>query len=761
MVIYVNKKSEKFFVTFLVLFLEYKILNMRKIKRNSLIFTIIFFSFFNVFLSEAQSPGLTSDIQALINDYLSQVEKYEKENNKIETANYLNKIAYLYWQNGMGIKSIDYFGRSLSLNQELGNNNAIKTIYNNIGFIYSEYGDYHSAISYFNKSLDLSRKQNKKWDIATEIVNISRALYELKEYNKSNAGLDEALDLGKEINDFQIITNCYELYYKNYEKLRNSNKSQKYFDLYVSLQKHLQKKELETMETRTKEAEAKAFTKEMQLVNTKDTLNEIVKMNRDIQLKNELLNKEKAIKDLALKEEKARSNELEARERARKAMLFLVIIALTLVTFILVLIYIQFNQKKKANRLLHDQNVEIEKQRDLANRQKQKITDSIQYAQRIQNAILPPREFLDNMLRDYFILYKPKDIVSGDFYWITQKENTLIFAAADCTGHGVPGGFMSMMGVAFLNEIVNKIVINKHITSLQADNILNELRANVIRSLHQTGRRDEPKDGMDIALCIIDFEQDRLQFAGARNPLYIIRKGELIQYGANRMSVSYDHNVNKSFEKSDIKMEPDDALYIFTDGYCDQFGGDKNIKFSSNSLKELLKSIYHKPMKEQQEILISRHEEWKGDRSQLDDILVIGLRYTGARKIIAKEQKYNWIDKNILIAEDTDVNYFFLAEVLKPTNAQLIRVNNGKEAVEYCKSNDVDLILMDINMPRMNGYDATRTIKNYKNNIPIIVQTAVGFENEEELSLNSGADDYISKPIDLNSFMDKLRKFLG
>jgi CheY-like chemotaxis protein len=734
---------------------------MRKIKRYCLIFPVIYSWLIIIFLSEAHSNPQVTDNNALINDYLSLIEKYEKENNQIETANYLNKLAYLYWQSGMGMKSIEHFNRSLAINKQLGNTNAEKTIYNNIGFIYSEYGDYHSAINNFKKSLEISRKQNKLWDIATGIINISQSLYELKDYNKSNKGLEEALELGKEINDFQIIKNCYELLYKNYEKIGNSDKSKEYFDLYLSLQKHLQKRELETMEARTKEAEAKAFAKEIQLINTKDTLNEVVKINRDMQLKNELLNKEKAIKDLALKEEKARINALEARERVRKTTLRFAILLLIMLTLILVLIFIQYNHNKKANRLLHDQNVEIEKQRDLANRQKQKITDSIQYAQRIQNAILPPRDFLDSLLRDYFILYKPKDIVSGDFYWITEKEDTLIFTAADCTGHGVPGGFMSMMGVAFLNEIVNKIVINRHISSLQADHILNELRTNVIRSLHQTGRRDEPKDGMDIALCIIDFERDMLQFAGARNPLYLIRKGELIQYSANRMSVSYSHNVNQPFEKHEISLEPDDALYVFTDGYCDQFGGDTNIKFGTASLKELLLSIYDKPMKEQEQILISRHEQWKGDRSQLDDILIIGLRYTGDRKITSKEQKYNWVDKNILIAEDTDVNYFFLAEVLKPTNAQLIRVSNGKEAVEYCKSNDVDLILMDINMPRMNGYDATRTIKRYKNSIPIIVQTAVGFENEEELSLNSGADDFISKPIDLNSFMDKLKKFLG
>ncbi len=734
---------------------------MRKISGHSIVFFIVIFISSHSVKCKCQNIQLTEDLQNVINDYLASAEEYEMLNNKREAANYINKAAYLYWQNGFGKNAIKYFQKSLSLNEETGNKNAVQTIYNNIGFIYSEYGDYHSAINYFSDNLKICRSENKKEGIATALINISEALFELKKYNEINDKLFEALDLAKEINNFQIIKSCYEILYKNFEKLGDSERSAEYFDLYLSLQKHLQKKEFESLETRTKEAEAKAVAKERLLINAKDTLSEMTKINREMQLQNQLLNREKTIKELALKEEKSRRNELEAQVKARRLMLLFVIIALLLVTFIMVLIYFQFDQKKKANMLLQEQNIEIEKQRDLANIQKQKITASIQYAQRIQKAILPPKEILDNLLQEYFVFYRPRDIVSGDFYWITHKNNTLILAAADCTGHGVPGAFMSMLGVAFLNEIVNKIVINRHITSLQADEILNELRKNVIRSLHQTDRRDEQKDGMDIALCIIDFNENRLQFAGARNPLYLIRKGELIQYNADKMSVSYSERINRPFTKHDVLLQPDDVLYIFSDGYIDQFGGDKGMKYKSNSLKELLTGIYHKPMNEQKEILIQNHEEWKGNRSQLDDILIFGLRYTSKKKIISEEQPYNWINKNILVAEDTDVNYFFLEEVLKPTNAHLVRVNNGKDAIEFCKSNDVDLILMDINMPAMNGYDATRSIKDYNSNIPIIVQTAAGFTNEEELSLNAGADDFIAKPIDLKTFMTKLEKFLG
>jgi CheY-like chemotaxis protein len=185
------------------------------------------------------------------------------------------------------------------------------------------------------------------------------------------------------------------------------------------------------------------------------------------------------------------------------------------------------------------------------------------------------------------------------------------------------------------------------------------------------------------------------------------------------------------------------------------------MKYKSKRLKELLLNIYQKPMPEQKEILKKKHEEYKGNRGQLDDILILGLKYTDKKKIISAKQPYNWINKNILVAEDIDVNYYFLEEVLKPTNAQLIRVNNGKDAVEFCKTNNVDLILMDINMPYMNGYEATRNIKRFNSNIPIIVQTAAGYNDDKQQSIKAGADDFISKPIDLKTFMNKLEKFLG
>lgn len=319
---------------------------------------------------------------------------------------------------------------------------------------------------------------------------------------------------------------------------------------------------------------------------------------------------------------------------------------------------------------------------------------------------------------------------------------------------------MSMLGVAYLNEIVNKIAINKHISSLNPDEILNQLRDMVITSLHQTGKPTEPKDGMDIALAIVDFKQKKLQFAGANNPLYIIRDAELIVLKGDKMPVSYHQKRDVPFSRQEFKLKANDRIYIFSDGYTDQFGGKKGLKFMAKQFRELLLKIHTKPMINQMKFLDSTLEEWKGEHSQLDDILVLGINYEDTTPIPVSSKKQNWQSKTILIAEDTDVNYFLLAAVLKDTRANLVRVKDGIEAVDFIKNNEVDLILMDINMPQMNGYEATKEIKSLRKDIPIIVQTAMNFEDNSDEAFKAGADDYMTKPIDLKTFIGKLERFL-
>ena len=262
-----------------------------------------------------------------------------------------------------------------------------------------------------------------------------------------------------------------------------------------------------------------------------------------------------------------------------------------------------------------------EKQRDEITVQKKEMTDSILYASRIQNALLPPKKYIKESLTNHFILYLPRDIVSGDYYWMYRKQNKAIIVAADCTGHGVPGAFMSMLGSAFLSEITAK---SNEIPD--ANEILNQLRELVISTLHQTGGENETKDGMDVALCVIDFDNNTVNYSGAFNSLYLIRNNELNEYKADRMPIGVSYNQDKSFTNHFIEFEKDDVFYIFSDGFIDQFGGPRGKKFKSRPFKSLLMNIQDKSMDEQKKILHTHLLEWRGNIEQIDDILVIGFK---------------------------------------------------------------------------------------------------------------------------------------
>jgi sigma-B regulation protein RsbU (phosphoserine phosphatase) len=252
--------------------------------------------------------------------------------------------------------------------------------------------------------------------------------------------------------------------------------------------------------------------------------------------------------------------------------------------------------------------------------QNREITCSIQYASRIQNALLYPATDLNKLFQSYFILNKPKDIVSGDYYWMASKDDKALVAVADCTGHGVPGAFMSILGVSFLNEIINKTV------TLMANEILNQLRRQLINSLHQTGKNDETRDGMELALCIIDFGKMRLQFSGAFRPLYLLRKEEILELNGDNMPIGIYEDEETSFTNKEIPFEKDDIIYLFTDGYPHQMGGDNRKTFKSQNFKKLLQEIHAWPLQKQKELLEGKLNEWQGDLEQVDDILVVGIK---------------------------------------------------------------------------------------------------------------------------------------
>jgi serine phosphatase RsbU (regulator of sigma subunit) len=295
------------------------------------------------------------------------------------------------------------------------------------------------------------------------------------------------------------------------------------------------------------------------------------------------------------------------------------------------LLELQGAELKIQHEELIEQKTEIEAQHLITIEQKNQIelhskaiTDSIRYAQKIQSAILPPESYLRELLHEYFILNRPKNIVSGDFYWIKQAKGHIILVAADCTGHGVPGAFMSLLGISYLNEIAQRSEI------IHADQILNELRSQVKRSLRQYGQLDQPKDGMDVAICIINIETKMMQYAGAFNPFYLIREvegvPELKEIKADSMPVGFFHGKDKSFTKHELQLEMNDTFYIFSDGFADQFGGNDNKKFKIKNFKNLLLEIQGEAMHVQKEILDKTLVEYMKGQDQTDDILVIGVR---------------------------------------------------------------------------------------------------------------------------------------
>ena len=308
-------------------------------------------------------------------------------------------------------------------------------------------------------------------------------------------------------------------------------------------------------------------------------------------------------------------------------------LALFAIVGIILFYYISLNKKlydriQETNEKLYHINNELNVTIGLLNRQKDRIesqnkniTDSINYARRIQTALLPQKEILEKTIPDHFILFLPKEVVSGDFFWVTQVDEKVVFCVADCTGHGVPGAFMSLLGIAFLDEIVNRRKL------ISTSEILNNLRIEVIKALKQTGRREDQIDGMDIAICCYDKNSVTIEFSGANSPLYLISNGELEELAPDKMPISYFPGKQKSFQSKTLNISQGDMVYIFSDGYADQFGGSNRSKYKISQLKVYIKEIHRSPVNKQKILLEKNFNIWKGKEEQTDDVILMGIRF--------------------------------------------------------------------------------------------------------------------------------------
>jgi serine phosphatase RsbU (regulator of sigma subunit) len=366
--------------------------------------------------------------------------------------------------------------------------------------------------------------------------------------------------------------------------------------------------------------------------NLRDTLfsDENAERVAQMQSKYESEKKEQKIK-LLTREAQIQQNEITQK----KLVLNAISIAAVLLVILIVMSFRNIRQKQKANQEIkaayseieqkneHLTEVyrELEQNRDAVAGKNKEITDSIKYAKRLQEAILPGMDFIAKLFPESFVLYKPKDIVSGDFYWFERSGSKKLFAAVDCTGHGVPGAFMSIVGYNQLNQAVNE-------NGLSTPNlILNALNQGITKALKQTIESSSVKDGMDIALCAYDEKTGMLEYAGAYNSLWLVRNSKLTEVKADKKPIGvFIGEELKPFHNYEVKLEKGDTIYIFTDGYADQFGGDKGKKFKYKPIQQLLISNQHLSMKEQNQLLDITIENWRGSLEQVDDILMIGIR---------------------------------------------------------------------------------------------------------------------------------------
>ncbi len=474
-------------------------------------------------------------------------------------------------------EALDYYLQSLQVREEINDQSGIAKTLNNIGIAYLHSGKPNLALDYFQRSMSISEELNDINELANSMLRTGECYKLLGQYDKALDNLNRSLRLALDIDVKNTIKDIYHNLSDVYNKLGQYQKALDYFKLHSTIKDSIYRKDVsdQILEMQVKyESEVKE--RENQLLRTRNEL-------------------------------------ADTRLRQQRLIILGFITILILISGLVITLIRQNNQKKRTNRELAQKNT-------LITEQKKEITDSIEYASRIQSAMLPPGDYIDKLLPERFIIYMPRDIVSGDYYYITEKNDKIICVAADCTGHGVPGAFMSMLGIAFLTEIITK---HDH---LHTDDVLNELRIHVIKSLHQTGKEGESQDGMDVALIILDPENLTLEYSGANNSLIICRNSELLETKADKMPIGIHTRAADSFTRHNLKLQKGDMIYTFSDGYPDQFGGPKHKKFMIKNFKNLLGEVHKKPMDEQKKILEETLFDWMSETNQVDDILVIGIK---------------------------------------------------------------------------------------------------------------------------------------
>lgn len=524
--------------------------------------------------------------------------------NRTQIAKLLNNIADVYVSEGEESKdqaarkttfmtALDNYTRSLDILEGSDEKDLIATVYSNIGNVYWFLQDFPMALKFLDKSYEVYKGLDSKSGIASSLNNFAKHYMLQKKYDQSNKYALQALALSDSIQNPEQIRNACEYLSGNYYALKKFDKSLFYYKRYVE---------------------------------QKDKLTDVNGAKKLVQEESRL---EFEKKEQALKMEQDKQNAIaEAESKKQRVIIWSASVGLLLFIVFSGFIYNRFRVTNKQKKIIEEQKGLMEEKNsalEIANAevaQKNKdITDSIQYAKRIQRALLASDTLLKKNLPEYFVLYKPKDIVSGDFYWANFVNGKFLIITADCTGHGVPGAFMSLLNISLLNEIT----LQRKIT--RPDEVLNHVRDQIIAILNPEGTETESKDGMDCMLCSFDIKNSQLEFAAANNPLWILKNGktEIDEYKPDKQPVGF-HSVYKPFSLQSTALERGDTVYAFTDGFADQFGGPKGKKFKYKQLEDLILANAHLPMHEQRNVLEKTFVSWQGELEQIDDVLIIGVR---------------------------------------------------------------------------------------------------------------------------------------
>ncbi len=500
-----------------------------------------------------------------------------------------------------------YINIALNIVEKTQNSYLMLHCLNILGDIYKNIDSLQLAVEKYSQALDLARKMNIQDVALSAELDIAEVYTKLADTLKSQVYLDKALNYAKEALDISLKINAlpkenraYALLSDIYAKKHNYQKAYEY-----------SKKYIETSEELFNQDKLKAIEEMQAKYQTEKQQQQIVQQQLELEKKDAIVKKQKAIQ-------------------------WAMAVGGLMLLFILLLIYTGYRRKKRDNEIITKQNAqlqqaneEIKVQRDILQEQKNQIeeihtqlTHSINYAERIQLAAMPSldtlAEYFDNK---YFLLYKPLHIVSGDFYWAKKIKDYIVFTVADCTGHGVPGAFVSMLGIALLNEITQNVDISS------TKDVLELMRIRIKIALKQSGDWKDSKDGMDMALCAYNKEKREIEYSGANNPVLLVKKNsEIIKYQPVRNPVGVYFN-EKSFESITFTVEEGDMLYLFSDGIVDQFGGEDNRKYTIKRFKDLLLKIHSLTCEEQKQAIDTEIMKWKGDHNQTDDITVMGIRF--------------------------------------------------------------------------------------------------------------------------------------